>query len=79
MEGLEHLLCSLIKVAADTVHVLKKKRSCGGEYLLTKQGVPSRDIRASEFLYFLFLVLFVMITDILVQIREPGFLDTNHL
>ena len=65
-------------MAADTVHILKK-RSCRGEYLLTKQDVPSRDIRASEFLYFLFLVLFVTITDILVQIREPGFLDTNHL
>ena len=71
-------LCLLIKVAADTVHILKK-RSCRGEYLLTKQDVPSRDIRASEFLYFLFLVLFVMITDILVRIREHGFLDTNHL
>lgn len=71
-------LCLLIKVAADTVHILKK-RSCRGEYLLTKQDVPSHDIRASEFLYFLFLVLFVMITDILVRIREPGFLDTNHL
>ena len=41
-------------------------------YLLAKQDVSAHEIRALELI--LFLTLFVMTADILVQITEPGFL-----